>query len=373
MDWLRGDHREIGVIALVVLVVALAWLLWQAWRKPEVSTYGSGNPNPTNISDEMWWLWQQLQALEPTSELGGIYANKPGYHNCRSNLPTYDYSVCDQPPDGGGPSNKACAIDWTFPEAHSGNYTKIAKYTTRLLNSAKDPNDNRLNGWREFYGQADTDSYVEGWDCRYGYAVTSDSSHLWHLHLSEDRDMSTSKFNKEALLSVLKGESFAQWLGGVEGDGAVLLNCPYDASRQDLFYVSTDGTVVHRWGKGLNDLWNGKGSSENLGGKVAAGTLTATWKPDESGLYIAGLGAPDSKAPAGAGMYWGMELSRGGGRSGWGSFEKCYGAYPGEGSTGVLTVERVAAAPTTREHVVFSLAVLADLIALSVLVAWLMG
>jgi hypothetical protein len=190
--------------------------------------------------------------------------------------------------------------------------------------------DPRLNGWREFYGNADDDTYVEGWDCRYGFAVTSDSSHLWHIHLSENRDQTTSKANKEALLSVLKGESLEHWLGlgAAEGDGAVLLNCPYDNTRQDLFYVAPNGNVIHRWGKGLNDLWAGKGSTENLGGTLAPGTLTAMWKNDDSGLYIAGLGQGDTNAPPGAGMYWGMELSRGGGRSGWGSFEKCYGGYP---------------------------------------------
>ena len=339
MDWVA----DWGVVVILVVVLVLAWLLWQAWRRPKATTQGS-NPNPTYISDEMWWLWQQLQAMEPDTQLGGIYANKPGYHNCRQNLPSYDYSVCDQPPDGGGPSNKACAIDWTFPEAHGGNYTRIGTYTDRLLASAMDADDPRLNGWREFYGQADADSYVEGWDCRYGYAVTSDSSHLWHIHISENRDQSTSRANKEALLSVLKGETLADWLStGAGGDGAVLIPCPYDNKRQDLFFVAPDGVVVHRWANGINELWSGAGKSENLGGHIAAGTLTAMWKSDESGLYIAGLGSGDAGGPPNSGMYWGMELARGGERSGWGSFEKCYGAYPGEGS--VLTVETAETPP----------------------------
>lgn len=309
---------------LIVLVAVIAYLIWRWPRR--VSTYGS-NPNPSYITDAMWNLWQELAVLEPGTQLGGIYANKPGYHNSRKQCSPYDYSVVD-PEDQRGPGDKACALDWTFPEAQRGDYERIALYTSRLLKSAKDVNDPRLNGWREFYGQSDWDSAVEGWDCRYGYAVTSDSSHLWHIHLSESREHATSWDNKEALLSVLKGQTVEQWLGTLTGDGAVLLNCPYDNTRQDLFYVSTDGTVVHRWGKGLGAFWNGQGSSENLGGTIAAGTLTAMWKPDESGLYIAGLGTGDSKAPAGSGQYWGMELSKGGGRSGWGSFEKCYGAWP---------------------------------------------
>ena len=175
----------------------------------------STNPNPGRITDEMWSLWEGMQALEPSSLLGGIYANKPGYHNCRSNLPSHDYSVCDRPPDDGGPSDKGDAIDWTFPNAQGGDYSTISKYTNRLLKSAQDPNDPRLDGWREFYGQADSDSYVEGWDIRYGCAATSDSSHLWHLHLSESRDQATSQTNKDRLLSVLRGESVDEWGGDV--------------------------------------------------------------------------------------------------------------------------------------------------------------
>lgn len=178
-----------------------------------VSPHGA-NPNPGYITDEMWWLWQQLSLLEPGSQLGGVYANKPGYHNTRNQNSPYDYSVTDRPPDGGGPADKAAAIDWTFPEAQLGDYASIDRYTSRLLASAQDPTDPRLDGWREFYGQADADSYVEGWDIRYGVAATSDSSHLWHIHLSENRDQTTSLANKQALLSVLSGQSLTDWKEG---------------------------------------------------------------------------------------------------------------------------------------------------------------
>src|SRR4029453_6663538 len=113
------------------------------------------------VTEAMSYLWEGLSSLEPSSQLGGIYANKPGYHNSRSQNSPYDYSVVDRPPDDGGPSTVAAAIDWTFPEAQSGNYDPIARYTKRLIDSGKDPNDPRLDGWRECYGNADTDTYVE--------------------------------------------------------------------------------------------------------------------------------------------------------------------------------------------------------------------
>lgn len=338
MSWGAADWVVAG--ALLIGVLAIAWLIWWLVRGTRPTTY-SANPNPAYITNEMWWLWQQLQALEPSSKLGGIYANKPGYHNARGQLPSWDYSVCDDPPDQGGPPDKAAAIDWTFPDAQAGNYSTISKYTKRLIDSGKDPDDPRMNGWRECYGNADSDTYVEGWDFRYGYAVTSDSSHLWHIHLSENRDQTTSQKNKEALLSVLKGETVDQWLRGPGGDGAVLTNCPYDKKRQDFFYIAPNGEVWHKWYTGgINTPWSGGGSSENLGGRVAAGTLTACWRSDGNSIDIVGLGDQDGKGPAGAGQFWGMNLAKGGGRSGWGSFEKCYGSYPGTVSATSVEADR---------------------------------
>ena len=216
--------------------------------RPRPATYASS----AYVTDEMWYLWEALEALEPGTQLGGIYANKPGYHNCRSQLPASDYSVEDQPPDGGGPGDKAAALDWTFPEAQRGDYTRIAKYTSRLLDSARDPADHRLDGWREFYGQSDWDSSVEGWDCRYGYAATSDSSHLWHIHLSENRDQTTSKANKDALLSVLYGETVEEW----EDDVTAKDVWSYDVDPSALGYTAGGSlwTVYNRTAYLSNDF-----------------------------------------------------------------------------------------------------------------------
>lgn len=170
------------------------------------------NPNPARITDASWWLMQQLLALQPGTRNGGIYANKPGYHNTRAGNWSGDYSVTDAV-DKRGPSDKAAAYDWTFTDAQAGRYDLIMKYTNRLLRSARDPDDPRLNGWREFYGQADADRQVEGWDTRYGYAASSDPSHLWHLHFSETRALVADYDNKRALLSVLRGETVAEWRG----------------------------------------------------------------------------------------------------------------------------------------------------------------
>jgi hypothetical protein len=177
-----------------------------ALTEPRVAVVISG----AYITDAMSYLWDGLAKLAPGSQCGGVYANKPGYHNTRAQNAPGNYSVVDAE-DRAGPPDKAAAIDWTFPEAQSGDYSRISVYTQRLLTSARDPADPRLDGWREFYGNADWDTYVEGYDCRYNVDASSDSSHLWHLHLSEDRDKVDSFENKDNLLSVLRGESVQEW------------------------------------------------------------------------------------------------------------------------------------------------------------------
>ena len=148
--------------------------------------------------------------MEPTTELGGIYAFKPGYHSTRkdnkSNWPG-NYSITD-PQDQGGPDNLAAALDWTFPDAQQADYDLIIKYSKRLLDSGHDDSDSRLDWMREFYGQADKDTQVEGWDYRYAVPSTSDSSHLWHIHFSFSRDALTRE-NMDKLLAVLRGDDMS--------------------------------------------------------------------------------------------------------------------------------------------------------------------
>jgi peptidoglycan hydrolase-like protein with peptidoglycan-binding domain len=68
-----------------------------------------------------------------------------------------------------------------------------------------------MDGWREFYGQTDTDSHVEGWDFRHLVEITSDSSHLWHIHMSITRSNVSNWAVYDAALSVLRGESLEAW------------------------------------------------------------------------------------------------------------------------------------------------------------------
>lgn len=154
-------------------------------------------------------LWPGMKLLEPSSKLGGVLARKPGYHNSRDHLPTSDYSVSQFAIDRQGPEDEGSAIDWTFPDAQAGNYDTISKYSKRLY--AVRNGDSRTVYMREFFGQIDSDRTVEGWDYSKNRASTSDSSHLWHIHISIHRKYIDSAFAMRAILSILKGQSEEDW------------------------------------------------------------------------------------------------------------------------------------------------------------------
>lgn len=179
-------------------------------------TLDQPNPNPASITDAEWWLWLRLKELEPKTQLGGILAWKSGFHATgQYNLAHYpnDYSIRDAVNrDGPWWRDKASALDWTFPDAQRGTYTTITKYTARVLASGRDKQDPRLDLiLYEVYGNADGDRKVDGWDEYHEVPVTSDDSHLWHIHFSFFRSKCGDYWGMWALLTVLMGWSVSQW------------------------------------------------------------------------------------------------------------------------------------------------------------------
>lgn len=162
------------------------------------------------ISDPLWWLWQKCETFIPAVRLGGIYANKSGYHNTVSaNQVTWpgDYSI-RLSYDLKQPHDKARAIDLTMDDAN------MRLRTGYLQRSALDPRDNRLNHMREFYGTLDNrtvyglikDSPAGAWR-----AATSDTTHLWHVHGSIFTEFVNDMLAMEAQASVLSGQSWDDW------------------------------------------------------------------------------------------------------------------------------------------------------------------
>lgn len=170
----------------------------------------AANPNPARITDPLWNLWLAIDVLIAEARYGGSYAPKTGYHDTRAGNPRGNYSV-QLTNDRRGPADKTAALDITFPSAQGGDFRNIAKYSRRLLNSGRDSGDERGNYLREFYGNADDDRVVEGWDYQYVTAATSDDSHLWHIHLSIMRAYLNDPKAMRAILSILAGETVAVW------------------------------------------------------------------------------------------------------------------------------------------------------------------
>lgn len=194
-------------------------------------------PNPYHhVTDAMWWFWCKLHEHDPKIELGGIYANKKGFHNTGAANEKYwpgNYSIRDYP-NRTGPwwRDYASAIDLTFPEAQKGDYSRIATYSQRLIKSGKDNNDPRLGMvLYEFFGQADRDSYVEGYNEYREENASSDPSHLWHIHLEIFRNKCGDFHALYALLTVMMGWTVQQWRDSLMEDSVF---CRYNPKAKSM-------------------------------------------------------------------------------------------------------------------------------------------
>ena len=165
------------------------------------------NPSPARITDPMWRLWTDRPV--GSWRLGGIYANKSGYHNTRAANQSQwpgNYSI-RLALDLKGPADKAAAIDYTMSDAEM-------RKRTGYLAAAAERNDPRLAAVREFYGTLDSRTvYGRIKDSRTGpwRASTADNSHLWHIHISVFRSYVDVWDELAPLLSVLAGETLQQW------------------------------------------------------------------------------------------------------------------------------------------------------------------
>lgn len=146
-------------------------------------------------------LWDRLKAGSyPAAEMGGIYAAKPGYHNCRDALPSSDYSV-QQPDDLKGSGDNASALDVTLRDP-----ADMKRITQRLIDLTN-AGDSRIQTLREFFGTVDGVT-VTGRDVRTKQVVTStDDTHLWHCHISVYRRYAGDTPAMDAAADAILGSS----------------------------------------------------------------------------------------------------------------------------------------------------------------------
>jgi hypothetical protein len=188
----------------------------------------SRNPNPSRMTDALWWLVSMRLRLEPRSRNGGTYADKPGSHNIGSALPDHgqgdrrtDHSIRDRfNRTGAWWRSKTAAHDWTFPDAQGGTYATIIRYTNRLIRAMRDPKDPRPDD-TYFYtlGQTDNDRVVEGYNERDDAPQSStDLTHLWHRHDSFRRNIVGSYPHMWKALTIDMGWTVAEWRRSLEDD-----------------------------------------------------------------------------------------------------------------------------------------------------------
>ena len=159
-----------------------------------------GSNNMAYSPDAIRACYDTVAAKTSSAKLGGIYANKPGYHNCRSQCSSSDYSV-QKDYDKKGNSSASGALDLTLGDAD------MKKMTQRLIDACKaGGNSGKLRALREFFGT--TNGYdVTGMDVPGCYWVSSDDSHLWHIHMSSKRQYADDHAAWQDVAAVLLGTS----------------------------------------------------------------------------------------------------------------------------------------------------------------------
>lgn len=158
----------------------------------------------------------------PGKQLSGIIgdsAHDYGYHRGRNYVGYGDYSAV-LPPDLGGDGEAACGLDVSLPP------DQMSAATQRLLNAVSS-GDGRTAAVREFYGTVDGYNVV-GWDQAYACPATSDSSHLWHIHISVYRQWANDHAVLLPIADVMNG-------GGSSSSSGGFLMALTDQQQSDIY------------------------------------------------------------------------------------------------------------------------------------------
>jgi hypothetical protein len=156
-------------------------------------------------------MFNDIKAGISAALMGGIIGDKAhtyGYHRGRNYVGGNDYSV-QLAADKKGNGEAACALDISWSTAQP--QYDVSK---RLLNAKHDARLTKV--LREFYGSTDGRT-VCGWDYQGGYAVSSDDSHLWHIHISILRQYADDYNSLAPVADVIIGKSTSGGGGGGNG------------------------------------------------------------------------------------------------------------------------------------------------------------
>lgn len=245
-------------------------------------------------------FYEAFRAREAQVRNGGIDAEKPGYHNKRSMLPSSDYSVGQVGADKRGSAYVGCANDLTFLDAQGGDYRTIGLYSRRLRDAClrRDPRLWLYGGpvLREFIGNCGDGKvycYVLTGGAPLGVGADSgpdpgrDTSHKWHIHLSWIRQYSQDPVAADAVLSVMFGESLTAWQNRT-GDGMS------DQDSQRVYAINQRVEALAFGHDSVKQVWSG----HNPEGVEPAWTVVTLKGLDEKITAIANalageMGGPD--------------------------------------------------------------------------------
>ncbi|MFI6238331.1 hypothetical protein ACIBEF_00465 [Micromonospora sp. NPDC050795] len=157
------------------------------------------------VTDEIDWLGDELcrRTNRPRAAFGskGDNAHLRGAHRSQEWLLKSRYSTSRTYTVQSGltaeQARHVAGIDFT-----PGSDTQMIAQCKRLLAAMK---AGQLNEVVEFYGNVNGDKIVDGWDNPRDRPASSDSSHLWHWHLTIDRRHCRNRKLMERILAIALG------------------------------------------------------------------------------------------------------------------------------------------------------------------------
>lgn len=170
----------------------------------------------TRATPTMLAFAAEWDGLYPSAVFSGIvgdpaHALRGGYHMSIIDNPAGNYSITrkdDAAPPGTWPRDCASAVDMNL------NLTDMKRCHARLVgvwrNRANDPRAKYINGHNGWDGNDGPGRY----DWVTGAVSSADDGHKWHVHLEWKRRYVNDPAASKAILSILKGETVAQFLGG---------------------------------------------------------------------------------------------------------------------------------------------------------------
>lgn len=154
--------------------------------------------------------WEDECGL-PSAVCSGIVGDlahrlRGGYHISRQDNPQGNYSITRPDDRTGGLSNAAAAIDMSMSKA---DMITCTRRLVSIYDNANDPRRKFFNGFNGWLGSGD----ASRWDLYAGTRKYATKDHKWHVHLEIRRRFTTDDFAMSAVLSGLKGQSVAQYMG----------------------------------------------------------------------------------------------------------------------------------------------------------------